>query len=148
MGTISEVTGDLFDPDHGFDAIGHGVNCQGAMGAGIAKVFREKYPDMYEVYKKICSNDLLLPGGIMPWKVDDLWIYNIASQQYTGPDAKIDWLGLGLVRVKRHMMTAGALHLGLPRIGAGIGGLTYPDVYDTVCEVFDGSPVNVTIVSL
>lgn len=31
----SEIYGDLLDPIHGFQVIGHGVNLQGVMGAGI-----------------------------------------------------------------------------------------------------------------
>lgn len=32
-------------------AILHGVNCQGHMGAGIAKVLRDAYPKIYEPYR-------------------------------------------------------------------------------------------------
>jgi len=33
----------------------HQVNCRGAMGAGIAKQIRDKYPEVYDPYKALCK---------------------------------------------------------------------------------------------
>ena len=49
---IVSVTGDLFDNSHGVRAFAHGCNCQGSMGAGVAKTFRVRYPEMYEEFSK------------------------------------------------------------------------------------------------
>jgi len=38
--TTQYVSGDLFDNTHEAQAFAHGCNCQGSMGAGIAKTFR------------------------------------------------------------------------------------------------------------
>jgi O-acetyl-ADP-ribose deacetylase (regulator of RNase III) len=42
--SYSERQGDLFAATD-LDGIAHGVNCHGQMGAGIAKIIREKYPE-------------------------------------------------------------------------------------------------------
>ena len=34
----------------------HQVNCQGVMGAGIAKQIRARWPEVYEDYKKTIEN--------------------------------------------------------------------------------------------
>ena len=34
----------------------HQVNCQGVMGAGLAKQIRSKYPIVYEEYKEYCQS--------------------------------------------------------------------------------------------
>src|SRR3954454_22325644 len=52
---IEFVSGDLFDNAHGVRAFAHGCNCQGSMGAGIAKTFRARYPAMSEVYRSRCK---------------------------------------------------------------------------------------------
>ena len=44
---------DIFDS--GADIICHQVNCQGVMGSGLAKQIRERYPIVYEEYKKWCD---------------------------------------------------------------------------------------------
>ena len=49
------VKGNILDSDA--DAILHQVNCQGVMGAGLAKQIRGRYPNVYEKYKNACVND-------------------------------------------------------------------------------------------
>jgi len=168
--TVSEATGDLFDQDtwtirgeaypYPVDVLGHGVNCQGFMGAGIANEFRKRYPEMYEKYKQMCDQDFLKPGMVYPW-VDyttlsgkPFWIFNIASQFNTGRAANINYLRAGLLSCRFYMEDRGLNHLALPRIGAGIGGLSWNHVKSVVHDVFDDNSgcvdnqPHVTLVSL
>ena len=57
-----------------------GVNCKGVMGAGIAKVFAERYPAMKKAYVKMCEHRSLLPGDCQAWHEPDFSIYNLATQ--------------------------------------------------------------------
>lgn len=36
--------------------IAHQVNCQGVMGAGVAKQIKEKYPAVYKDYRRLCED--------------------------------------------------------------------------------------------
>ena len=47
---IHYVKGNLLDSD--CDYICHQVNCQGVMRSGIAKQIRERWPEVYEKYRK------------------------------------------------------------------------------------------------
>lgn len=47
-------TGNLLDAQT--DVIAHQVNCQGVMGSGVAKYIREKWPNVFEEYKKYCDD--------------------------------------------------------------------------------------------
>lgn len=38
------------------DIIGHQCNCQGSMGAGIAKQIANKFPNVENEYKKLCNS--------------------------------------------------------------------------------------------
>ncbi|KAJ5100012.1 ADP-ribose 1''-phosphate phosphatase [Penicillium argentinense] len=51
---VKEVPGDLFGAPQGSCLI-HACNPQGVWGAGIAKVFKQKYPAAYECYKESCN---------------------------------------------------------------------------------------------
>jgi len=63
--TIRYVSGDLFTNRHNAQAFAHGCNCRGATGAGIAKGFRERYPDMYEEYLlKVLRADFEFTPGL------------------------------------------------------------------------------------
>ena len=62
----------------------HQVNCQGKMGAGLAKQIADRYPHAKEVYELECSGvrtpDNLL-GDIASAKIyDDLWIVGLFAQ--------------------------------------------------------------------
>jgi O-acetyl-ADP-ribose deacetylase (regulator of RNase III) len=52
---IRWVAGDLFANAYKAQAFAQGCNCQGSMGAGIAKGFRERYPKMYAEYRSRCK---------------------------------------------------------------------------------------------
>ena len=51
---IKHVKADIFTTD--CDIIVHQVNCYGVMGSGIAKQVKERYPDVYDIYKSLCNN--------------------------------------------------------------------------------------------
>lgn len=122
------IEGDLFAVPA--RAIGHGVNCKGVMGAGIARPIREKFPEMYEAYKEECKSGRLKPGGVFPWyeEASDLWIYNMASQDKPGPDARLTWLAEAAASTLEHASKQGIYAVNIPQIGCGIGGLEWADV--------------------
>jgi O-acetyl-ADP-ribose deacetylase (regulator of RNase III) len=41
----------------GAQALAHGCNCQGSMGAGVAKQMKANYPKMFEEYRSMCKAD-------------------------------------------------------------------------------------------
>ncbi|MEK5030849.1 Appr-1-p processing protein [Paenibacillus sp. FSL R7-0302] len=51
--SIRLVNGDMMEAREDF--LGHQVNCQGVMGSGIAKILRDRYPNLYPEYKKYCD---------------------------------------------------------------------------------------------
>lgn len=158
---IEDVTGDLFDRAFKFDGIGHGVNCQGVMGSGIAPLFKERWYGMYKKYKAMCEQGFLLPGMVYPYytgqevstpnctlNMKGGYIYNIASQYRPGRDARISYLAMGMKYVVFHAEQHRLKRVGLPRIGAGIGGLDWNLVHDTIESIVADSPVMFTLVSL
>ena len=87
---IKHIKCDIFES--GADVILHQVNCQGAMNSGVAKQVREKYPEVYESYKRLCDSynysDKLL-GRCQPICVNsELDIVNIFGQYKFGYDGK------------------------------------------------------------
>ena len=54
---IEIIEGNLFDTDAKF--ICHQVNCMGKMGSGVALQVRQRFPHVYEEYKKVASSDML-----------------------------------------------------------------------------------------
>jgi O-acetyl-ADP-ribose deacetylase (regulator of RNase III) len=59
-------TGDIFTSNA--EILVNPVNCKGVMGAGLAKQFRERFPENYLEYKNYCKNgddegNRAVPGG-------------------------------------------------------------------------------------
>lgn len=91
---IKHIKCDIFNS--GADMICHQVNCQGIMGSGIAKQVREKYPVVYEEYKKKC--DIYSPKALLgiaqfvgtqsKHNTPFLGIFNLYAQENFGYDGK------------------------------------------------------------
>jgi O-acetyl-ADP-ribose deacetylase (regulator of RNase III) len=140
------ITGDLFEL--GLPALGHGCNCVGAMGAGIAKEFKRRFPRMYREYRRRCRNGQFGLGDVFVWQADALVIYNLATQPVPGPSARLDAI---VTSVRAALVDAehrGLSRLGVPRIGAGLGGLQWPDVAAVLDAATADSAVDLVVVSL
>jgi O-acetyl-ADP-ribose deacetylase (regulator of RNase III) len=148
--TLIHKTGNLFDSDA--DALAHGVNTKGLMGAGIAVEFKHRYPNMYTAYKVACKEGEIKPGILWVWDQQislriqgclrkpskapkpeqPRWIYNIASQDNPGPHARLVWFESALLYSIAHAKEYGVKKIAMPRIGCGIGGLRWDDVLDII----------------
>lgn len=126
---LTEKTGDLFSTDA--PAIGHGVNVDGIMGAGVAKIVRENYPSVFEYYFKECAQKNLLPGEMNGWLTTHpnsdkmVIIFNLASQDRPGANATYEWTVQSVNSALYYCRQLGYTKLALPRIGCGIGGLSW-----------------------
>lgn len=112
--------------------IGHGVNTVGMMGAGVAKIVRQKFPAVYDRYRAVCTTPPgMLPGGVLsvlstwPGTNRGVWVHNLSSQDLPGTHARVDWLAWSLDATLLRVYHHGAKKLAIPRIGAGIGGLDW-----------------------
>jgi O-acetyl-ADP-ribose deacetylase (regulator of RNase III) len=119
-------TGDIFSTT--LPAIGHGVNTYGVMGAGIAKFIALKFPAVLEPYKAACRSRELVPGGFQAVKVEenpDFHIFNLASQQKPGADAREEWVESSFEAAVAYAKGNGFAGFAVPRIGSKIGGLNW-----------------------
>ena len=125
-------------------ALGHGVNCHGAMGAGVAKIIRARYsPAMFADYRAACQSGALRPGMTRMWSGDARMplLANIASQDLPGPFAQLDLLDSAIRAALAAVKTAALDRLAIPRIGCGIGGLDWPDVHEVLAGAAADSSV-------
>jgi O-acetyl-ADP-ribose deacetylase (regulator of RNase III) len=126
---IRFVSGDLFANEHHAQALAHGCNCKGSMGAGIVVGFRERYPAMYEEYRRRCRAEPreFNPGDAFLWKANDRpWVFNPATQEdYWRSRASYASVEQALARMRELAEAEGAGSLAIPRIGTGYGGLSW-----------------------
>lgn len=121
---IEFVQGDVFTED----AIAHGCNCIGVMGAGVAALVREKFPEAYEEYRDLCETKRFRLGVVHHWSNGDLHVFNLATQHDPGPFARLDAIEGAVASMITMADGAGVATIGMPRIGCGIGGLRWSEV--------------------
>jgi O-acetyl-ADP-ribose deacetylase (regulator of RNase III) len=137
---IEFVSGDLFANRFKAQALAHGCNCQGSMGAGIATGFRDRYPEMYAEYRRRCKAeprefDL---GDAWLWKeVGKPWVFNLGTQEGVWrARASYEAIEAALRSMREQADREGIARIALPRIGAGYGGLSWRKVRVVIEKVF------------
>ena len=110
--------GDLFTSS--CQVIVNPVNCVGVMGAGLAKSFKHRYPDMFTAYQYHCGNDL-----DNPWR----------------DKSRLCDIDAGMRKLVQSYKHKGIKSIAFPMLGCGLGGLSREDVqqiiHDRVAEASD-----------
>lgn len=143
---LSEIVGDLFALD--LPAIGHGCNTKGSMDAGIAVEFRRCYPNMYKEYRRRCTSGEFRLGEVFVWEAPDRVVYNLATQPGPGPSATIDAIRNSVTKALADANDRGLGQVGIPRLGAGLGGLDWEAVREALSEASESSQVELIVVTL
>lgn len=153
--TLRTLKGDLFDPEHHFDALAQGVNCRGLMGAGIAVPFRLMWPSMYEEYEQECVRyPTLVAGTTLVHRVAGTetlptvrTIYNMFTQILPGRNADYGLVQSAAYSLLKQIPDSGTpMKIGLPWIGCGIGGLEHHNVLHLLSQVWHDSEHDFVIV--
>jgi len=121
------INGDIFKvAKSGF--IMHQVNCRGAMGRGIARAFRDNYPQIFEQYRRTCAvvdkSKLLGKFEIVKLR-DDLFGINSYSQLDFGTHQKQTNEDLLIRNIRKLAILSknSGLQAYVPyRIGCALGG--------------------------
>lgn len=160
MAILRLIQGDLFTANA--DAIGHGTNTKGKMGAGIAVLFKKKFPKMHDLYVELCDTfgdelggrTYLYYNDNYSEQISSTFVANIFSQKKTGGNAEV---GLLISALKdaymklRFEAEIEAPHLAIPLIGCDIGGLDWTtEVRPAIEELMAELPENwkLTVYSL
>lgn len=130
---IQILHGDLLRSDE--PVLGHGCNCQGIMGAGIAAQIAKAYPLVMHANQRDVKAGLFVPGAAQlvianPARA----IFNLGTQDKPGPRARLEWIYLAFRNMAERCATIGIQRVAVPAIGCGLGGLSWVDVEATIDE--------------
>lgn len=104
------------------------VNTVGVMGKGIAKTFKERYPEMFRDYKARCERGDLRIGTLMLWRGPDKWVLNFPTKTTWRMPSRIEYLDAGLRRFVEVYEELGLTSVSLPPLGCGNGNLDWSEV--------------------
>jgi O-acetyl-ADP-ribose deacetylase (regulator of RNase III) len=127
---IKPARGSIFEGH--YEALVNPVNTRGTMGAGLARVFRSKYPEMYERYKATCDAGLLQIGDLYLFKVpppiwydQPRWIINVPTKEDPKLLSKLEYVEEGIKALTSVYKNFGIVSVAVPALGCGLGGLDF-----------------------
>ncbi len=125
--------GNIFDSD--CEAICNPINIFSIMGAGLAKQFKERYPDMFLYYETICKTKQLKVGKVDIFSSSNgKKIILFPTKEHWKNPSKLVWIKDGLqdllIKVKEYDIKS----MALPMLGCGLGGLKEKSVLQLIQE--------------
>ncbi|MDR6568818.1 macro domain-containing protein [Chitinophaga ginsengisegetis] len=118
----------------GISNYAHGCNCAGAMGKGIAVQFKEKFPEMYLQYKKLCKSGAFTLGEVFMYNYGDGRVFNLGTQQSWTTKAEISAVNVAIGKMLQLAAENQVTQIALPKIGAGLGKLDWESVKRVINE--------------
>ncbi|MCP4914612.1 MAG: macro domain-containing protein [Oligoflexia bacterium] len=142
MGIVIK-TGNIFNSRA--QVIVNPVNCVGVMGAGLAKQFKLRYPEMFKDYQKRCKEGSLKIGLPYLWKSEDRFILNFPTKDHWRSNSNLDEIRKGLLHVKENYKSWKIRSISFPALGCGLGGLEWHDVSQLIFDVFKSEDETLTV---
>ena len=129
--------GDLFEAT---SALGHCISKDIKMSRGIALEFRNRFGGIQELLDQGPQ-----VGGIVTLRRGRQVIYYLVTKSRFFQKPSIQTLRSSLLAMRRHMLAHGIPTVALPRVGAGIDRLPWPEVEGVLYEIFGNSQVNAIV---
>ena len=138
--TIELREGDILRADA--EALVNTVNCVGFMGRGIAAQFKRAYPANFEVYRKACIEEEVVPGRLLITETGELtgprYIVNFPTKRHWRAKSRIEDIEAGLEALVSDVRVRGIRSIAIPPLGCGLGGLRWADVRPRIERAFEG----------
>lgn len=142
---IKHVQKDLFSIDPSKTVYAHCVAQDGAMGAGIAKQFTQKYPQLRQLFQQ--QNPKI--GDAIKVETDDAIIYNLVTKPVSyQPPTDHNALAYALQNMKYQMKSRGEQYVAMPLIGAGLDRLNWHKTQEVMIDVFKDTDIAIGIAHL
>src|SRR5687768_7554964 len=141
---IRALIGDMFTSE--MQTLVNTVNCVGIMGKGIAQIFKERYPAMFEDYAKRCRRGEVRLGE--PYHFKDLAgasIVNFPTKGHWRAASRLADIESGLDYFVEHFREWEIKSVAFPPLGCGNGGLEWATVGPLMYSKLKGLGVPVVL---
>lgn len=110
------------------------VNTVGIMGKGIAKIFKQQYPDMYRRYRSVCLSGQFDVGMLYVYRMPDRIIVNFPTKQHWRQRSRVAYIERGLAKFVDRYTDYGISSVAFPQLGCGHGELDWESQVQPVME--------------
>ena len=101
------------------------VNTVGVMGKGIAKEFKQIYPEMFREYQQICEKGAFDIGNLWLYKTPNKWVLNFPTKRHWRQPSHPDYIEAGLKKFADRYHVYGITSISFPMLGCGNGELDW-----------------------
>lgn len=127
------------------------VNCVGVMGTGLAKSFKDTYPDLYERYRHDCKMKMITIGNPAIYEADNgkrfmMFPTKDRWQDGSRPDyisSSLQWM---VDSVGDDCDIDPKWKIVMPPLGCANGGLKFSEVRETIQLFADAMPNPIVVV--
>lgn len=150
---IKEITGDLFKEEYNKDndIYVHCVSSDFVMGKGIAKTFKDKYPELRKkeiLVEKFKSNKF---ERLLIIRTEEANVANLVTKKYFFNKPSHRTLEESLLDLKYYIMNTEKMEvkrLLMPRIGCGLDRLKWDRVKDIITNVFKDTEIEILVFNI
>ena len=121
------------------------VNCVGVMGKGLAQAFKDREPQMFTAYKRICDQNMLEPGKLWLWRGAPNWVLNFPTKVHWRNPSKLEWIEAGLEKFVSAYESQGITEISFPKLGCGNGNLEWDEVRPIMERYLGELPIKVYV---
>lgn len=108
------------------------VNCVGVMGAGLARQFALRYPEVQDAYEQACKEGIIKPGQPAIFEAGCKKVVCFPTKNHWATNSDLKWIEEGLKWLQGHK--DGIKSIAFPMLGCGLGKLprhnVLPIIYD------------------
>lgn len=135
---VEVVSGDIFTSSA--QALVNPVNCVGIMGAGLALVFKRRFPRNYDFYYQECAGGRVKIGKVLTYPTgmkSPKFIFNFPTKDHWCNRSKTEYIAEGLVSLSTQVQYLNLETVAMPALGCGLGGLIWEDVLLMIHKALD-----------
>lgn len=149
-GMITYLKGNLFESPA--QVLVNTVNTVGVMGKGIARTFKQIYPEMFREYQILCESinrdgtRKFNTGNLWLYKTTHKWILNFPTKEHWRSPSRAEYIEEGLKTLVKIYQEAGISTIAFPPLGCGNGELNWEkDVKPLMEKYLSKEPIDVFV---
>ena len=101
------------------------VNTVGVMGKGVALEFKERYPEMYHLYRDHCRAGRFRVGQLWLYRTLGRWVLNFPTKAHWRSPSRTEYIRAGFEKFIATYQDRGIDSISFPLLGCGNGGLDF-----------------------
>ena len=140
---FKEINGDLFKSDDKYTLV-HCISSDCAMGAGIAKTFDSRMPDMKNQLKSIIRENNLKGYYAILYK-GERNVMNLITKERDWYKPTCSSLKTSLLNAKKIIIRNNIKYLAMPVIGCGLDKLQWSKVSTMIKDIFSDTDVEIIV---